>query len=426
MESGSKVALFNFSLLSKEISFVDQEFISSDTIAVFQQHFPVWIDEKANEKIIQLVKTVDLLNFKMIVVMKDNDNYAGMAVITNLNRHQYLQSEKQPQQVGGVQQSRSMQANEDLLKRNKNKQQDENGITGEKAHPKPDPKAPVKFLLVDDNKHSNKIITYQLEKLNIQTEIATNGVEAIFRVSENHYSLILMDVAMPGLSGIETARIIRSMLPEPNRSTPIIVLTASHFTEIEKEMASAEINGYIHKPLTVNNIQHELLPFYLKIKTETRIQTDETIDGSRAKDNTVGRISRVAHPAQKPKKDDFLVNDKIDLTYLKEVSLGDRSFAAEVIGDFLQNTDIIIKNIRNCLFLGDFQKCREFSHKLKPTLSYMGLKQIIPLMEQFHSIILNRRISRENKLKMFDEITKLISESYNQLNQIRNKFIGDL
>lgn len=79
-------------------------------------------------------------------------------------------------------------------------------------------------------------------------DMATNGEEAVEAVKNNRYDVVLMDVQMPVMSGIDATTTIRNTLAAPNKDVPIIALTASTLrSEIDKFMACG-MNGYVGKP----------------------------------------------------------------------------------------------------------------------------------------------------------------------------------
>jgi CheY-like chemotaxis protein len=102
----------------------------------------------------------------------------------------------------------------------------------------------VSILIVEDNKINQMITRKILEKNKIICKVADNGMDAIKMVHENNFELILMDIHMPGISGIETTQRIR----EFNKQIPIIALTAVTIDENLDEFYKAGFNEIIPKP----------------------------------------------------------------------------------------------------------------------------------------------------------------------------------
>ena len=102
----------------------------------------------------------------------------------------------------------------------------------------------VSILVVEDNKINQMITKKILQKHKLVCKVADNGLDAIKMVHENDFELILMDIHMPGISGIETTERIR----EFNKQLPIIALTAVTIDENLDEFYKAGFNEIIPKP----------------------------------------------------------------------------------------------------------------------------------------------------------------------------------
>ena len=101
-----------------------------------------------------------------------------------------------------------------------------------------------RILIVDDNRINQVVTRRILEKKSFVCEICNNGLDSIKKVHESHFDLVLMDVNMPGISGLEAARRIRQF----NQDIPIVALTAVEIEEIRDEIFQAGMNDIIVKP----------------------------------------------------------------------------------------------------------------------------------------------------------------------------------
>ncbi|HZH69479.1 MAG TPA: response regulator, partial [Flavobacteriaceae bacterium] len=99
-------------------------------------------------------------------------------------------------------------------------------------------------LIVDDNKINQMITKKVLEKKKIQCTIIDNGKDAVEAVKNNNFDLILMDVHMPEMSGIEATQLIRKF----NQKIPIIALTAVSIEDNLDEFLEIGFNDVIPKP----------------------------------------------------------------------------------------------------------------------------------------------------------------------------------
>jgi|GEM_PF-1209259 signal transduction histidine kinase/CheY-like chemotaxis protein/HPt (histidine-containing phosphotransfer) domain-containing protein len=106
----------------------------------------------------------------------------------------------------------------------------------------------LRILVVEDN-HVNQLLTTRtLQKLEHSTDVACNGIEAIEAVEAEPFDLILMDVNMPEMSGIEATKIIRRM-PGERGQIPIIALTANAMKGDKERFLAAGMSDYVSKPL---------------------------------------------------------------------------------------------------------------------------------------------------------------------------------
>ena len=104
-----------------------------------------------------------------------------------------------------------------------------------------------KILIVDDNRINQVVTKRILEKKDFECDVAGDGKTAIEIVKKGDYDLILMDVNMPGISGLDATREIRKF----NKVIPVLALTAVEVEEIREEIQAAGMSGIIIKPYDV-------------------------------------------------------------------------------------------------------------------------------------------------------------------------------
>jgi len=104
-----------------------------------------------------------------------------------------------------------------------------------------------KILIVEDDEVNVVIVTYLLQKEGFAVDTASNGEDAVSMVQDNVYDLILMDIEMPIMNGLDATKSIRS-LPQGG-NIPIIALTAHTVDEKLREIRKAGMNDFLLKPL---------------------------------------------------------------------------------------------------------------------------------------------------------------------------------
>jgi CheY-like chemotaxis protein len=106
----------------------------------------------------------------------------------------------------------------------------------------------VRVLLAEDNPFNQKIMQIILNNLGIQSDVAGNGREAIRMLGEKRYDLILMDIRMPKMDGIDATRAIRES-DSASKNIPIVALTAHAMPEQRDIWMAAGMDGYLIKPV---------------------------------------------------------------------------------------------------------------------------------------------------------------------------------
>ena len=109
-------------------------------------------------------------------------------------------------------------------------------------------KAEIRLLLVEDNRVNQMVAKGFLDRYGLRFDLAENGVEALARLEERPYDLILMDVHMPEMDGLEASRRIRTLTDPVRRDTKIIAMTASVLNSEVNECFAAGMNDYTGKP----------------------------------------------------------------------------------------------------------------------------------------------------------------------------------
>lgn len=106
----------------------------------------------------------------------------------------------------------------------------------------------ISVLVVDDNQINRLLINKILTKWGATIDFAENGIEAVNKVEANKYDVVLMDIHMPEMGGLEATQIIRSKSEPYFKQLPIIALTASMLTSQMGDIGNAGMNDYILKP----------------------------------------------------------------------------------------------------------------------------------------------------------------------------------
>jgi PAS domain S-box-containing protein len=111
---------------------------------------------------------------------------------------------------------------------------------------------PPRILLAEDNAINREVATEVLRRVGIEPVLARDGTEAVKHAGEGAFDLMLMDMRMPGLDGLEATRRIRAM--DAHRTTPIIAMTANAFEDDRQACLDAGMNDFVAKPVEPNTL----------------------------------------------------------------------------------------------------------------------------------------------------------------------------
>ena len=108
---------------------------------------------------------------------------------------------------------------------------------------------PLHVLIADDNPVNCKLATVMLERAGHSTEIVGNGAEAVDKIAIGGFDLVLMDVQMPVMDGLEATKAIRSIKDPEKSKVPILAVTANAMSGDDQRCLDVGMNGYLTKPI---------------------------------------------------------------------------------------------------------------------------------------------------------------------------------
>ncbi len=244
-------------------------------------------------------------------------------------------------------------------------------------------------LLVEDNDINRLYASSILKMWGCHFETAENGVVALEKIRNNDFDVVLMDIQMPVMDGFETTKAIRQGEPKKSK-VPIIALTANATQKDFENCMVAGMNDCITKPFTQEDL-FQVLTKYLgrKLTIKNRALTKS----SKTNDTTV-----------------------VDLSYLKKVSNNNGQFIKEIVTSFLESMPHSVEDINEQLANRNWEKLAKVVHKIKPTITLMGihhLKDKIVQLEQESKNGQNEVIIRE----LAEEVSQFLSRAIKTLKE---------
>ncbi|MBN8694514.1 MAG: PAS domain S-box protein [Bacteroidetes bacterium] len=215
----------------------------------------------------------------------------------------------------------------------------------------------TKILLVEDNQMNQLIATTILEKHNLSVTKAFNGQEAIDLIDTDNFDVILMDIQMPVLDGIEATRILRSK----KVSIPIIALTANAIEGDKEKYLSAGMNDYISKPFNKVDLLHKIARQLPENKIKYEI----------------------------PAKDKAMNEKKYNLDRLYKDSDNNQEFVNQMVNLFIQMSGEITQNIQNSIETNNLESVKKNAHKIKSSIMLLGIDSLTPLIIEIEKFDFN-------------------------------------
>ncbi len=267
-------------------------------------------------------------------------------------------------------------------------QEDESSI--ETPHPanRSQPAA-LHVLLVEDNPINQKLTCRLLEKKGHQVDLAMDGRQAVDRIQQRDYHVVLMDVQMPNMDGYQATAEIRMLPSQTANPVPIIALTAHASAEDRQRCLKAGMDEYLSKP-----IRPQLL--------------FEAIERLTGRPSTVQAVEAGNDPQLKPQ------NKAIDWAQAFQTVGGDQDLLKELIEVFLSDQLKMLKDLDLALQKQDRRELRLKAHGLKGALNHLGCRLAAFQASQLEEIARDAEQAIENdaltvfaKLKNEIEAVKL-------------------
>ncbi len=222
---------------------------------------------------------------------------------------------------------------------------------------------PLRILLAEDNVVNQKVALRMLTRLGYRADVAANGMEVLDAVARQPYDVILLDIQMPEMDGVEAACLIRKRLPQILQPT-IIAMTANALQSDREHYLNVGMDDYISKPVMMDELIAALercKPLDSRVRTPLNDRSGEL--------PTPGSIDAVA------------------LKTL-QMMIGDDSpeLLSELIDLFIETTPDLLSDIRQAVEHADAPALAHAAHTLKSSSASMGAQNLALLCAELESI----------------------------------------
>lgn len=222
------------------------------------------------------------------------------------------------------------------------------------------------ILLVEDVELNQLLASRIIESWGVQVDIAANGKIAVEMVMKKMYDLVLMDIQMPEMDGLEATRRIRSMQDEKKASIPIVALTANVLKGDGDRYIAAGMNNYLSKPYDENKL-FQIISLNLKNGTMAGESLNVAPSFATA---TAGEPAEPVVAEKKP------CEKLYDLTMVSSIAGGDANFIKKMVQIFLDTMPPSVEQLQNEMKQQNWDAVSKLAHKMKSTIDSMGIVRL--------------------------------------------------
>lgn len=238
------------------------------------------------------------------------------------------------------------------------------------------------ILLAEDNPVNQKVALRMLERIGFSAEVANNGVEALEALEKKQYDIVLMDMQMPEMDGLEATRRIVEKYPEPDRPY-IIALTANAMQGDRERCIAAGMDDYISKPIRMEDL-HEAFD-------RCPIKEQDSSDGEGGEEGS------------------SIVNFEV-LDELIAMLGNDIDFASGLINDFIEDGAELLGNIRSGYEGGNAKELERAAHTLKSSSATFGAMEASQLCKELEELGKNDTIQETQTVRLIGELEILFQK----------------
>ncbi len=244
-----------------------------------------------------------------------------------------------------------------------------------------------KILLVEDNEMNRLVAITVLKNYGAIINEVVNGEEAINELKNSRYDLVLMDVQMPVMNGLEATETIRK---EVNKDIPVIALTANAIKGESERCIQAGMNDFVSKPFEEDDLVYVIAKWLGKTGEMKKTKVITPINGS----------------SEQP---------LYDLSKLVKLSNGDKKFVSKMVALFTNQVPTAVQDIRVAYKEKRFDSVKSIAHRIKPAIDNMGITSLHSGIRLIEQLAVNEPSSNEleDNINYLDEVITRVNEQLN-------------
>jgi PAS domain S-box-containing protein len=263
----------------------------------------------------------------------------------------------------------------------------------------------LRILLAEDNPANQKLATYLLEDRGHLVEIAGNGQEAVSLTEQNSYDVILMDVQMPEMNGLEATAAIRRR-EDGSRRVPIIAMTAHAMKGDRERCLAAGMDDYLSKPIDA----HETIALVERVAAVAAAANADAVP------TTPGPAEAATPPTS------AVFDPELALTRC----LNEPDLLRQMIAYFFKDADTCLPQMRVALQKGDLAEVGRLGHRLKGTLGHIAAEAARDAAERVERFLLHagEQAEAEAAVRTFERKCEVLRAALTEYQATTNSMSG--
>lgn len=243
----------------------------------------------------------------------------------------------------------------------------------------------MRILLIDDHPINRKLGQLVLKRLSSSVDVVNDGLQAIAALQQKEYDVLVMDVYMPNLDGMETTRRIRAEFSAD--AQPYIIAATSDITdESRARFQAAGMDDFVAKPMSEDRMRAALQRFRARTADPAENQAEDQAE-NQVEDQAEGQVEDQAYLAGAQSSNDSAVLDPAALKSLRAM-LGPNAdvHLPALIRAFHESTCQALAHAKNARRDGDLVVLRRSAHNIKSNATNVGATRLADVARQLEHL----------------------------------------
>lgn len=261
----------------------------------------------------------------------------------------------------------------------------------------------LRILLVEDNVINQMVATRMLNRLGYRPDIAANGKEAVDAVKSINYDIVLMDILMPELDGLEASKIIKKEI-QPENMPVLIAMTANAMSGDRENYIQAGMDDYISKPVSIDSIKTLLEKWSTNIRDKNKLNKTKSPEGEL----------------------EFRLIKEKEISFLHDIkSKVDIQFFIEMMDVYINDIPRTTNKIKQAATDRNFDHLKFYVHKLKGSSLTLGIIETSNVCQQLEDAVKRKTID-DQTMYLINQLLDQVSIVTEELILLKNKYLNIL